>query len=162
MRSPVRSSARPPPAAASGDALRIEGDPEVPGLPAVADAGQRRDAAFDQRRRGLHVHHLGRAGIADRSDAADHQDGALVDAERGVVDAVVVILGALEHHGTAFEGFGIGGVGEIAAAEFFRDHARLHDRGIEQIATQQLEAGGLFERIAVRQDHVAVPRAGAL
>ncbi len=29
-RSPVRNSARPPPAAASGDALRIDGDPEVP------------------------------------------------------------------------------------------------------------------------------------
>ena len=29
-RSPVRSSARPPPAAASGEALRIEGEPDVP------------------------------------------------------------------------------------------------------------------------------------
>ena len=29
-RSPVLSSARPPPAAASGEALRIEGEPEVP------------------------------------------------------------------------------------------------------------------------------------
>src|SRR3712207_9459013 len=30
MRSPVRTSARPPPAAASGDALRMDGEPEVP------------------------------------------------------------------------------------------------------------------------------------
>ena len=30
MRSPVLSSARPPPTAASGEALRIEGEPEVP------------------------------------------------------------------------------------------------------------------------------------
>ena len=29
-RSPVRSRARPPPAAASGEALRIEGEPDVP------------------------------------------------------------------------------------------------------------------------------------
>ena len=29
-RSPVRTSARPPPTAASGEALRIEGEPEVP------------------------------------------------------------------------------------------------------------------------------------
>ena len=29
-RSPVLSRARPPPAAASGEALRIEGEPEVP------------------------------------------------------------------------------------------------------------------------------------
>src|SRR3954466_15772246 len=29
-RSPVLSSAKPPPAAASGDALRIDGEPEVP------------------------------------------------------------------------------------------------------------------------------------
>ena len=29
-RSPVLSSASPPPAAASGDALRIDGEPEVP------------------------------------------------------------------------------------------------------------------------------------
>src|ERR1700692_3516752 len=108
MRSPVLMSARPPPAAASGEALRIEGEPEGPdwraraggggfgrgvedrgrargaGLAAVADARQRRDAAFDQRGGRLHVDHLGRARIADRPDAADPQDGALVDAERRV------------------------------------------------------------------------------
>src|SRR6185436_12023533 len=62
------------------------------GLPSVADAGQREDTAFDQRRRRLHVHHLGAAGIADRPGAADEQHAVLVDVERGIVDPVVIIL----------------------------------------------------------------------
>src|SRR5690606_26301237 len=41
------------------------------GLAAVADAGQRMDAALDERRGRLHVHDLGRARIADRARAAD-------------------------------------------------------------------------------------------
>src|SRR3984885_6209209 len=57
------------------------------GLPAVADAGQGQDAAFDQGRRRLHVYDLGTAGITDRTGAAHEQNTALVDVERGIVDA---------------------------------------------------------------------------
>ena len=73
------------------------------GLAAVADAGQRQDAALDQRGRRLHVHDFGAAGIADRAGAAHEQDAVLVDVERGIVDPLVVILRALEHDGAAFE-----------------------------------------------------------
>ena len=86
-RSPVFSSASPPPAAASGEALRIEGEPEVPGLAAVADAGQRMDAALDEIGRRLHVDDLGAAGIADRPGAAHEQHGMFVDVHRRIVDA---------------------------------------------------------------------------
>src|SRR6185312_17130197 len=54
------------------------------GLAAVADARQRGDALFDERRRRLHVHDLGRTGIADRADAADDEQGVGVDAERRI------------------------------------------------------------------------------
>src|SRR6266850_5509393 len=73
------------------------------GLPSVADAGQREDTAFDQRRRRLHVDDLGAAGIADRPGAADEQYAVLVDTERGIVDAIVIILRPLEYDGAAFE-----------------------------------------------------------
>ena len=126
------------------------------GLPAVADAGQRQDAAFDQRRRRLHVDDLGAAGIADRPGAADEQHAVLVDVERGIVDPVVIILRPLEHDGAALERVQVFRIDQIAVAEFLRDHAGLHDRGIEQIAAQHQEAGVLHQRLVVAPDHVAV------
>ena len=82
MRSPVLTSASPPPAAASGEAFRIEGEPDVPDCRPSPIVGQLVDAALKQRVRRLHVHHLGAARIADRPGAADDEDGVLVDAER--------------------------------------------------------------------------------
>ena len=67
MRSPVCSSARPPPAAASGEALRMEGVPEVPDWRPSPMQGSDVHAAPDERARRLHVHDLGRARIADRA-----------------------------------------------------------------------------------------------
>src|ERR1700733_2211203 len=99
------------------------------------------DSEFYQCRRRLHVYDLGRAGIADRPGAAHEQDAALVDAERGIVDAAVIVLRSVEYHGAAFEGIGVLRVAEIAAAKFVRYPARLHDRGFEQIAMQHLESG---------------------
>ena len=107
-RSPVCRSARPPPTAASGEALRIEGEPDVPDW-RPRRCRQRSDAS-DQRGRRLHVHDFGRARIADRAGAAHEQDGVLVDAERGIVDARVIVLGSVEHDGPAFEGIGIVGL----------------------------------------------------
>ena len=59
-RSPVLTSARPPPAAASGEALRIEGEPDVPDCRPSPMQGSDVHALLDQRRRRLHVDHLGR------------------------------------------------------------------------------------------------------
>ena len=71
-RSPVLRIASPPPAAASGEALRIEGGGRGAGLPsAVADTGQRVDAALDERRRWLHVHDFRAARVTDRPRAAE-------------------------------------------------------------------------------------------
>ena len=63
------------------------------------------DALLDEVGRRLHVHDLGAAGIADRPGAAHEQDGVLVDAERRIVDAGVVVLRPVEHHRLALEGF---------------------------------------------------------
>ena len=157
MRSPVLSRARPPPAAASGEALRIDGRARGAGLAPVADAGQRGDALPDERGGRLHVHDLGGARIADRPGAAHDQDRVLVDAERRIVDAVVVILRPFEDDDAALEGVRVVRVREIALAELLRDHARLHDGAIEQRALEVEEAGLLLERLLVRADHVAVP-----
>ena len=110
---------------------------------------------------GAHVHHLGRAGIADRAGAAHEQDGVLVDAERGVVDAAVVVLRAVEDDGAALEALRVVGVGQVAVAELLGDHARLHDRGVEQVAGQHEEAGALLERAVERADDVLVLDDGA-
>src|SRR5262249_8508696 len=126
------------------------------GLSAVADARQGRDPAFDQRGRRLHVHHLRPAGIADRPCAADEQDTPLVDAERRVLDASVVVLRTIEHHCAALESIRIARVGQIAVAELLRDHAGLHDRAVEQVALEHDEAGLLGQRILPRADHVTV------
>src|SRR5690606_6066646 len=54
-------------------------------LAAIANAGQRKDAALDEGCRRLHVHDLGSARIADRTGAADEQDAVLVDVELRIV-----------------------------------------------------------------------------
>ena len=125
-------------------------------MPAVADAGQGVDARLDQLGGRPHVHHLGGAGIADRAGAAHDQQGALVDAERGIVDPRVIILGSVEHDHRPFERLGIVGIGEIALAKLLRDHRGLHDRAVEQIAAQHEEAGLGLQRPVVRADHPLV------
>src|SRR5262249_5398181 len=130
------------------------------GLAAVADAGEGGDAAFDQRGGRLHVHHLGRARIANRPDAANDQDCALVDAEGRVLDAVVIVLRPLAHDGAAFERVRVLGIGQIARAELGRDHAHLHDGAVEQGAAEHAEAGVLDQRRRVAADHVAIAHRG--
>ena len=103
MRSPVRSHASPPPAALSGEALRIDGLSEVPDCRPSPMRRQARDAALQQRIRRLHVHDLRRSRPAERTRAADHEDRALVDAERGIVDARVIVVRAVEHDRAALE-----------------------------------------------------------
>ena len=82
----------------------------------------------------------------------------LVDIERRVLDVMMVILGPLEDDGTALEGIRAFRVGEIAVVEFLRDDTRLHDRGIEEVAPEDEEAGVLNQRILERADDVLVVR----
>ena len=102
----------------------------------IADARQVMDAGRDECGRRPHVDDFGRARIADRPGAAHEQQRALVDAERGVVDAGVIVLRSVEDDRAAFERQRIGGVGQIARPELIRDDAELHDRRVEQVATQ--------------------------
>ena len=125
-------------------------------LAAVADAGQRMHALLDEIGRRLHVHHLGTAGIADRTGAAHEQDRALVDALRRVVDAGMVVLRPVEHDGLAFKGFRIARIRQVAVAELLRNHAGLHDCRIEQVAFEIEEAGFLHQRVGDRPDHLLV------
>jgi hypothetical protein len=62
---------------------------------------------FDQVGGGSHVHDLRRARIADRPGAAHEQQGPVVDGQIRVVDAVVIVLRTVEHHGAALKGLGI-------------------------------------------------------
>jgi hypothetical protein len=107
-RSPVLRSASPPPAAASGEAFRIDGEPEVPDCrPSPMQATHL--TPFGAGNRAPHVHHLGRAGIADRAGAAHEEHAVLVDLELRVVDAVVVVLRPVEHHRAPSKAFGSSG-----------------------------------------------------
>ncbi len=68
----------------------------------------------------------------------------------------MVILRPIEHHCAPLEGFRVGRVAQVAAAEVLGDDAHLHDRRIEQIAVQHDEAGVLAQRLLERPDHLWV------
>ena len=89
------------------------------------------DPALNQISRGAHVHHFGRAGIADRAGAADHQDRFRRDPRRRVVDLLVIFLRPVEDDRWSFERIGIVRLGQVTLAEFVGDHRTLHDRGVE-------------------------------
>ena len=128
------------------------------GLAAVADAGERDDALLDEVVGGPHVHDLGAARIADRPGAAHEQQAGLVDLERGIVDALVVVLRPVEDDGAALEGVGVLRVRQVALAELLGDDAGLHDGAVEQVALEDEEAGLVLQRLVVRADHVRVDR----
>ncbi len=132
------------------------------GLPAVAQRGQGPDAALDQRIRRLHVDHLGRAGPAQRAGAAHDQDAVLVDGERGIVDARVVVLGAVEDDGPGREHVFVAGLAEVARAEGLGDHRGFHDAEVEQVAREHQEAGLVHQWFGEGADHLAVRRFAAL
>ena len=128
------------------------------GLAAVAHRRQGTDAGFQEGGGRLHVHHLRAAGVADRAAVADDEDAALVDAERRVLDAVVVVLRAFEHDGAALEHVGRARLAKKAAAELGVDDADLHHRAVEQVAGQDREPGLLLHRLAVGADDLAIDR----
>ena len=77
--------------------------------------------------------------------------------QRRIVDAVMIILRPVEHDHGALEGVRVFRIVEIALLEFRADHARLHDRGIEQVALEVQEARLLLQRIVVGADHLVIP-----
>src|SRR5262245_15894735 len=68
-------------------------------LPAIPEGRDGVDASHDQRGWWLHVDDLRRSGVRDVAGVADHEHAVLVDVQVGVVDAMVVVLGAVEDHG---------------------------------------------------------------
>src|SRR5215212_2005790 len=138
---------------ALGRGVEDRGAVRCSGLPAVADGWQRVDAALDERVGGLHVDHFGGAGPPDGPSPPDHQDRVLVDAQLGIVDAVVVVVGAVEDDRAALED---AIVAQVALAELLGDHARLYDREVEEVAREDHEPGALLQRLVVGRDHLAV------
>src|SRR3546814_4626894 len=86
-----------------------------------------------------HVHDLRRAGISDRAGAAHEQQSVGGNAECGVVDAAMIILGTLEHHRRSLERVGIVGIRQVAGPKLVADDAGLHNRGVEQISLRSEE-----------------------
>src|SRR5215218_3920128 len=105
-------------------------------LPAVADGWQGVYPALDELVGGLHVDDLGRAGPAEGTGAPDHQYGVLVDAEVGVVDALVVVVRAVEHDGATLEDALVILGAEVAGAELLGDHTRFDDSEVEEVARE--------------------------
>ena len=73
----------------------------------------------------------------------------------------MIILRPVEDDSAAFERIRILGIGEIAFAEFLRDHAGLHDRRIEQIPAQHFESRRRFQRPIVGADDLGIVDLGA-
>src|SRR5215218_2703038 len=154
---------RPQPGqAASGGALRrgVQDGGAVRGarLPAVADGWQGVDPTLEERVRGLHVDYLGRARPPDGSCAPDHQNRVLVDVdvEVGVVDALVVVIRAVEDDRASLAHVLIGRISQVALAELVRDHSGLDDSEVEEIAGEDPKTRLLLERFIVGCDHLPV------
>jgi DNA-binding FadR family transcriptional regulator len=130
-------------------------------LAPVADARQLVHAIDDQVRRRAHVHHLGRARIADRAGSTHDQHARGRDPGRRIVDPFVIVLGTVEYHDRPFERVGVVRVRQVAVAEGLRDHAGLHDRVVEQVAREHEEAGVRDQRVVEPADHPLVLDLGA-
>ena len=85
-----------PPAADSGEALRIDGLSDVP-LCRPSPCTAASNAALDDIVGRRHIHDLRRTRVGDRTGAADDEHTGVVDGERRVVDSPAVILRAFEH-----------------------------------------------------------------
>ena len=68
----------------------------------------------------------------------------------------MVILWPVEHCDGPLERVGIVRIGQEPLAEFFADHAGLHDRGVEDIAAEHDETGIFEQRLAERADYSLV------
>jgi hypothetical protein len=102
--SPVLSSARPPPVAASGEALRIEGEPEVPDWRPSPMHGECGDALLDQVIRRRMFTTSAAPGYPTGPTPRMKSTVCSSIASAGIVDAVVVVLRPVEDDRLALEG----------------------------------------------------------
>src|SRR5215208_5279975 len=123
-------------------------------LPAVADGRQSVDTTLEERVGGLHVDDLGRARPPYGSRAPDHQNGGFVALE--VVDALVVVVRAVEDDRATLEHVLFGRISQVALAELVRDHTGLDDSEIEEIAGEDPKTSALLQRFVVGCDHLPV------
>ncbi len=86
----------------------------------------------------------------------------LVDFQRRVVNAVMIIFRAVKHDSLAFKGIRVFFVRQIAIAEFFRNNAELHDCRREEIAAQHTETSMFLQWIIISLDDIAVFNRGIL
>src|SRR6185437_1568761 len=103
-----------------------------------------------------HVDDLRGSRVPDRTRATDTEQRVAVDGELGVIDMGVIVLRAVEHHHPTLEGVRVGGVAEIPLPELLRDHARLHDGGVEEVAFEHEEATVGLQWPVVRPDDIRV------
>src|SRR5690606_15735266 len=127
-------------------------------LPAVADRRQTGDALLEKMIRRLHVDDFGRARPAQRSRATDDEYGILVDAECGVVDAMMIIFRAIEDHRLAFEDAFTARFLEVALPEAVGDAVSLRDGEIEEVALQDGKAGLFLQRLVKGKDNLTIRR----
>ena len=114
------------------------------------------DALLDQAIRRLHVHNLGRAGIADAADTADEQHRVGVDLEFRIVDRGVVMLGALKDDRAGFVDVLPAGVAEEPLLEVLRDDRRLHHGAVKQVALHHDEARIRAHRLVIGLDDLGI------
>ncbi len=89
-------------------------------MPAIPHARQHANSLPDQPARRRHVHHFGGAGIAHRPRSANHQDGMLIDIERGVFDAPAVIFRSVKDHRPRDKAILVARLGKITPPETHR------------------------------------------
>src|SRR5829696_609092 len=125
-------------------------------LPAVADGRQSVDTTLEERVGRLHVDDLGRARPPYGSCAPDHQNRGLVDVEVGVVDALVVVVRAVEDDRAPLEHVLFGRISQVALAELVRDHAGFDDSEVEEVTGENPKTSALLKRLVVGCDHLPV------
>src|SRR4028118_1549101 len=80
----------------------------------------------------------------------------LVDVQVGIVDALVVVVRALEDDRAALEDPLVPRLAQVALAELLGDHAHLDDSEVEEVPGEHLETGLLLQRLVVGRDHLGV------
>ena len=160
--SPVRSQASPPPAALSGEALRIDGLSDVPDCRPSPSVGRLVMPRWSSASGGCMFTTSAEPGQPSGPEPRITRMLFSSIAERGIVDAVRDNRRSRRTRSRGPRTRLRARLAEIARAEFLRDHARLHDREVEQIALEDEEAGALLQRRVEAADHLAVVALAAL
>ena len=125
-------------------------------LTPVANAGQFGNAGLHEPVRREHVDDFGRAGIAHRPAIAHEQHGIFVNGQRGVIDAVVIILRAIKDHGRALPGVFIAFALEVSFAKVVADDRGFEQARVKEVAAEHDKARVFFQGLVVRLDDALV------